>query len=510
MTSGSSNEDDLSFDSKFNSFIQTKINRTDSELSVRMSDHFWTEISTIVLSKLKQADQDELQFAQMNSSILNNFCSLFHAYENTSKQSRVGVLIETLFNFILNNFMLNLDKLNQSNDKNEQTRLNKITFIYLECLNTIVRNFMSEDLLLWFSKSRSTIESESLDERLKKVNDEILNAFFHKCQSIHVDHDADLEHNLLFGLIELYLLVNSNVKLSNKDQLITRIDQFLSQTYESGKFAHIESLFKTFLLKSKSKKIDSDIRQHFVNFIIQSDNLTNILLDHLLKDSNLFSDASLVSSKLKNHELAFDILEVIVKHESVDIRKEKAIDLLFDRFMRNSIRFLESLNASSDNFESVDLNQLNNYLKFNTSLVFRLDKVYLLKFVDLSKLWSILLNNLVLKERLKLKLSKSSKDKIELNLNELMNSIASIMVNEYLLKRVDDLNAFKELKEFIGAYLDKQDSILSNLIVALVSHFEHALNKLPKSEANHWLNDFYTLVLFDLSFLFDYDQVKIY
>jgi hypothetical protein len=364
-------------------------------------------------------------------------------------------------------------------------------------------------MLSWFLKRRGAVDSsETVEQRLRRFNDEQLSELFTSCQAVQarLGREVDLSRNLVLGLVELYITVNSTFNFVSEKQTIERMDIFLSAASNSD--ISIELLFKTFLLKCKSKRVDSTVRKHMIEFILHSDSLQRALLDRILNNANLF--ASPASTNPKNHELAFDLLEMLIKYDSATqaavVVKDKTVEKLFSSFMTSSIRFLDRLNEAS--LETTDLNELNNYLRFNTSLLFRLDTSYLLRFVDLSQLWSILLNNLVLKESLRVRLSKANRDKVDANLNELMNSIASIMISQYLLNRADDVNAFGELKTFITARLnDKRELVLSELILGLIGHFEFALRKLPKSDAaTHWLNDFYTNILFNLNFQFDFDQ----
>ena len=492
----SSNEFVVGFEFKFQSFIENQI---DTQKNSRISTYFWTELNSIILAKLTNQkqnsegqEQKKLDSASTQANFLTSFCSVFQVYwAKPSKSTSINSIVQSLFSFYMINFKINQEAMND-----------ELTIIYLECLNKLAKNFLDEHMLSWFVPDSSVAV-----DKLSEFNEKFLKSLFQTYTARKL-RNFDAEHNLIFVLVELYLLVNDG-----KADLFEKLNEYLfSEKTVDITSVHTEFFLKTFLNKCNSKQIDSKMRAYLTEFIIKSDPLKSILLAHILSEKRLFVSESV--AKYKNHEMAFDILQELIKHEPSSLKKDSSIKFLFDSYMAKSIRFLENFNTNFKTIESDNgecLSHLNNYLLFNTSLIFKFEKSYLLKLVDLSRLWSILINNLQLKENLRLHLSKMGDERIETNLNELMNSIACIMIDEYLIEKIDYASAFVELTQLVRGYLSRNELIVSDLISDLIVHFEFALKKSKKvneSSANLWLDKFYQNVLLDFRHQYDSYQVS--
>ena len=170
------------------------------------------------------------------------------------------------------------------------------------------------------------------------------------------------------------------------------------------------------------------------------------------------------------------------------------------------LKFIESIGSfvkNGNKSKLINLNELENYLAFSSSLLFESAssvKAYVAKLLSVDQLWAILLNNLLLKSSLKLKNKhKIGKiNKLETELNEFINKLTVKLIDEYLdFEEVEDLSSsFKELTGFITENLNnpnKSQFILNDLLLNLIHQFK-SNKELKKS----WMMEFYANVLFNL------------
>lgn len=447
---------ELSFEFQFQQFFEKSIEKADTnEHSRLVGDYFWSQVESCIQNKQQPGEPEE------SISFLNNFCSLFSSLASElHSQQRIEQILQKVFENYLTRFT-------QSLESNETSSAE----ISLSCINRLVTSFNKCNFLAWIIKNNES------DEKLKQFNEDFLkNAFARSSQN----------HDLMFSLVELYLLINMQCGSSNE-----QVNQKLDQLFGADD-ANTRQLLVKFLSKCKSNQIDSSTRSRLIKFINQSDEMKKVILTKLLSIDQVF---------VNNSSLAIELLQETIRHESHKYTNgDDFIKAVFDQLTNVNVLFLEASLANN----SVDLAKLTNYLSLNVNLFDQINKQYLLKFLDLDKLWSILLNNLVLKQTLKGQLSKANHEKVELSLISLTTSISSLMISEHMTEIKPEL--FESLQSFIKNNIIVNKKANSNVIIDMLECFDRVLNK-TQSVDQSWLDQVYQRVLFDTNGLFDSQQV---
>lgn len=424
------------FEYKFQKFLNMIVNTDRSGEKLR--ENFLEGMSSILLKKFEKQDQTELDSTERYLNVSKSFCTLFQPLWslnlNKSKE-KIDSLVQVLFEFFLQGFQRNLDQ--------NSSETNRITYLYLTGLCELASNFPSEkNLDLFLNHTPDHSSSINLEDKLNIFNEKFIKSLIEKCLQKNI---VCVEENVLNGVIELYLFVNLKINSTNNPNL--KLDDYLFDTNLDNQREQLELFLKSYLQKCKSNKIHKILRETLNEWIMQSEKLQDFLLNKYLNNKNLYL----------NTKFAFDLIETLIKHNS----GQETIEKFFQSFLQTNIGYMKSIDLES---KQLDLNEINQFLEFNSNLLFNLNEKLAKKFLDLELFWSILLNYLTLKSSLKLE----ETDQIDLNLKSSIKKLINLLFSNFSNEQ-DLLSCFKPFSEFINSSLKMEHLDLNQVIQELTN-----------------------------------------
>ena len=299
---------------------------------------------------------------------------------------------------------------------------------------------------------------------------------------------------MLADVIELFLIINlKTLPRSPKlnESLIKQIDKYLFDSNCEAIQPQIEGFILNYLTTSKTNSIDSINKSLLTEWLIQSEKAQSLIINQMFTHLRLFSIKD-------SNNLAIQLVENIVKSE---FKNEAKLNEKLQEYFLNYLNtvVIYSQNILKENSNPLSLQELNNYLNFCKDFLFKnpTSSQIASKSITLDNLWAVLLNSLTLKSKLqKFKIKNVQFDKIQTNLDELINKFALKLFDDYL-SGTDHMDNFNQLKSFIRTNLKSSNNrdpfMLNSVIILLINQFESLL----KEGTSDWMNDFYSQVIFN-------------
>lgn len=476
LDSKSIQENESNIELKFQNFVKAIL---ENEKNAKINESFWTGLGISIRNKLAVVENHDC--------VLNNFNNLFKNYfqkANLVSKRHLNEIIKIFFDLFYDSFAQNLNRSERTLEINNQES------IHLNGLNKLCSSFMCNSFLDWFLSKHQNTTNLNQEEKLNYFNKTIIENFV----KIIMNRETVINDYSLYYIISLYLSINLKLNINISNNLINQsINDYLFSIESKHTDDQIENLLEKFLLESKQNLINSTLKLSLTKYIMQSEQIQNLIINKLFNSIRLFSFED--DRKYNNYELTIQLLDNLNNIDSVS--KEKSSDTL-DKFYKALIKTILDYMEHTKTFKIVNLNELNNYLLFSIDMIFNKSNL-----LDLKLLWQLIINHLIFKDRLDIhkQIQDANTAKIKTNLNNLINKL----IEEFMTKYAWELKEnYQDIINFISDNLstntDNIDSFeLNKIIIDLIGHFEIVLSNLKIQDDKEWSQVFYSQVLLNLN-----------